>query len=668
MYTKRTGLSKNEGFNLYAPGSQTALYNSPLFEKNTIVTKNVCIPKTDFDTYDIWSSEDWDKASYVQFYGPYGQSFFKGSHVRSDLSLVFYTPIPKNSLWFVLSNRGMHWTDNEWVQGSTEEMAAERVPVFVSGRMFFLRKVISIPTDVMAAYEIRVKYKHGIILYVNGYEILRDNMNNGFIAFDAYNINSYSTYEYRGTVRNGFELGSVSASIAIEIHAGEAITSFDCWMSIYGSSYAKSYEQKMYAFPTNATVGGGTVYTECTDFDSLSSLVVNQIPSGFYFEYDLGFAQSNGFIYYVSSQYGKLTNVEIKGYSPFDGAWVTIADGSYDPAYDVDNSFRGSLYFRNFNKIRYYIKGVSSYPAGFNEFRPILWRVSFERPVTEVNDVILEFTTTDNIQQVIQDSSSFYCSSLEGLPMGISLSTNCVLNGKTKALGSYAIPVMAIDSFGPRYFTLFLSIIKVDEDEVVSYDESYKTTPILITIIFCVCVLIMGCVGILCLCSRYDFSPKKKHPIRKQLPLKKMTDISSSQQIRVIPGVDSSATPVSPPGSPGFTLPAVPTVIPSPPHTQQGPTVPTVPTVPLSSHRSSLPKGVISSSECLAHVSGSAGVGKPQAAHSVRLSQSSGVVNQYHRLSMPVVPSSSVSSAKPSIRYSMPLSQSSLRRTVYVPK
>ena len=50
----------------------------------------------------------------------------------------------------------------------------------------------------MAAYESQFYYRDGIIAYLNGYEIYRDNMGTGPILPSSKPISSYSSYSYHG--------------------------------------------------------------------------------------------------------------------------------------------------------------------------------------------------------------------------------------------------------------------------------------------------------------------------------------------------------------------------------------------------------------------------------------------------------------------------------------
>lgn len=498
VFTKWTGNTYiNEVFYLYAPGTTTLLYTSPSTTANKQVTRTICVPKTTFDTYDLkWSTYVWNHDSLVEFRGIYNQIVYKAPYDGSVISLVFYSPIKKNDQWFVMSTRVPQWTTLNWVQGDAVVKNADDIADYVSDNWIYVRKVISLPPSEVAAYEITVKYKHGVVVYVNGFEVMRDNLPNGLISANTFNTASYPTYSYHGATRNAGELGVNTAVVAIEIHADETISTFDAYMTLYGSTWPKGSSTKIYYYPVNETRLYGTyTYDICTDYNHRSVLYSDTLETGMYFEYDIGMGQCNGFMYYVTSDYGKLTKVDMQGLALVSNEWLSIMDRSINSAYDDENVFASYLYMDNYRYVRIYLEEASSLPVGFNEIRPILYMSTFERTTPDVTDKFYEFTTSQNVQEILQDSNYFKCDQLSATPIGLSLSTTCVLSGKTSAIGSHTVNMVAFDMFGPRDFTVYISIVPGSGDDSLEYDESYKTTPIVFTVIFCVCVAIAAIVA-----------------------------------------------------------------------------------------------------------------------------------------------------------------------------
>ena len=70
----------------------------------------------------------------------------------------------------------------------------------------------------LAAYDLRVFYASGVVAYVNGVEVFRDNMPEGVPTAATLATGSYETADYRGVVRSGMDLLNPNAVIAIEVH------------------------------------------------------------------------------------------------------------------------------------------------------------------------------------------------------------------------------------------------------------------------------------------------------------------------------------------------------------------------------------------------------------------------------------------------------------------
>ena len=62
-----------------------------------------------------------------------------------------------------------------------------------------------------------MKYQYGVVAYLNGIEVYRDNMSDGQPSIDTLASDSYSSYDYRGVIRSASDV-SVSNVLAVEVH------------------------------------------------------------------------------------------------------------------------------------------------------------------------------------------------------------------------------------------------------------------------------------------------------------------------------------------------------------------------------------------------------------------------------------------------------------------
>ena len=489
------------------------LYTSPVVPSNSSATRTVCIPKTTYDTYDLkFSSPEWHHDSNVFFKGSYGQHLYASPWDAVTFNLILYTPIKKNSDWIVcLTGRSSHWTDLDWSSTGGVEKPADEIAGYVNYMRIFVRKVIEIPSILQTAYEIRIKYKDGIVIYVNGAEAFRDNMKNGVIKQDALPTNTYTTYDYRGTIRTASELGTGSCVIAVELHGSERITSFDGWLSLYGSSWGKTDEYRVYYYPVNETLIFGEVgYDIPCDFNHYSTLYTSELMSGLYFDFDIGNGQCNGFMYYVGADWGKMKDVQVKGYLKRTNEWLPILERSLTVQSDEENAYGGLLYMNSIQKLRIYINSVERFPVGWSEIRPILIDLQIGRDTPDVHDVLLEYKTNEIVQEIVYNSYYFMCDNLSAFPKGLTITDKCILVGQPTEIGSYQINLIVTDFYGPRYSTVFISISEGEPVNDNIYDTSYTTGSKVLATILIIIVIILMIVGIF-----FVLKPEKK---TKQLP------------------------------------------------------------------------------------------------------------------------------------------------------
>ena len=98
-----------------------------------------------------------------------------------------------------------------------------------------------------------MKYQYGIIAYMNGAEIYRDNMPEGSVTSTTAALGGYSSLQYHGVIRSGLEVTSGQQIVAIELHYTSSMTQADLnmvmWMAQYASSYNQANTMNCYAVP-----------------------------------------------------------------------------------------------------------------------------------------------------------------------------------------------------------------------------------------------------------------------------------------------------------------------------------------------------------------------------------------------------------------------------------
>ena len=153
-------------------------------------------------------------------------------------------PIEKGSQWkaFLSSNVSPHWIqlyydDSKWntYRYNASSSIASRRPVYF--RMPFT------VDSLFTAYELQVQYQYGIIVYLNGNEVFRDNM-----ADDSMEcVRFYSSLNYHGFIRSAADFSSMNI-LAIEQHPYlqiPLVISHDAYLA----GYFSTLQSDCYVYP-----------------------------------------------------------------------------------------------------------------------------------------------------------------------------------------------------------------------------------------------------------------------------------------------------------------------------------------------------------------------------------------------------------------------------------
>ena len=198
-----------------------------------------CIPVNQNYQYTLQMEDEygdsWTAGSWLEIRGKYDNIFFKNMMTAlrtEEYALSLYYPIEKNAQWKMTTNAAGTWTqyafdDNSWTAvtlGSATE---------VSGTQYF-RKTFTGLTG-MAAYETRLNYRYGVVAYVNGAEVFRDNMPAGEVTASTLAPGGYENYAYHAFIRPGSEVASVQSVLAVELHFTDLnshAVDFDAFMAL----------------------------------------------------------------------------------------------------------------------------------------------------------------------------------------------------------------------------------------------------------------------------------------------------------------------------------------------------------------------------------------------------------------------------------------------------
>ena len=207
-----------ESFKIYS--SSILLYTSPRFKEGVITKLDICLLSNEYSVYNITMSstlsQPWSQDGWIELYGINENLVLKTvKAIVGDESYLFslYTPIGKGDTWKYAGSLQSGWkeygfADDAWVVASPT--------IHASGTQYFRRRFVGIPE--MASIEAQFRYSDGIVAYINGVEIYRDNMPEGEPTEGTAATNSYGASDYRGVIRSSEVAEEAESVLAVEVH------------------------------------------------------------------------------------------------------------------------------------------------------------------------------------------------------------------------------------------------------------------------------------------------------------------------------------------------------------------------------------------------------------------------------------------------------------------
>ena len=376
----------------------------------------------------------WSYDSVLQIEGVYGNIVFKyymSTNQEEYFPLSLYNPIPTNAEWKFSQTFSNNWNtysfdDSQW---SSISMHAE-IPS-PSATQYYRMSFSGI--EEMAAYEVRFNYRYGIVAYVNGAEIFRDNMPAGSVTSESVASGSYASYAFRGILRSAVEI-STSSVLSVEIHmesgSTEASRLFDAWLSMYAPMDSGECFVVPYAV-TVSSPGSISAPSNAFDFNLGSIASSNVFPMVIDFTYSGSSTPVvNGlrlFTYFATSSVQSFTF-----YGSSDGvSYTPIVSG-------VDMSLAGpahaswSSYYQQ-SPYKFYRGEFSRSGGSFLNLYEVQPLVCNTQPITQITFASSSYTAyvdMSYIQISPTNNQIQNCTISSELPEGLEFnSASCIISG-----------------------------------------------------------------------------------------------------------------------------------------------------------------------------------------------------------------------------------------------
>ena len=201
--------ASEESFKVYS--GSTLLYTSPEFANSEVRTIEQCLTTSTNNQYSIELldsyGDSWTSGSYLTIYGENENVVFKNFLTASSqetYTFSLYYGIAKSDTWkMTYGSISGDWTAYSFSDSTWSDATLGSVTTTVSGTQYFRKQFVCLAS--MAAYDVRLYYQAGVIAYINGAEIYRDNMPAGDITSTTAATGQYTNIAYRGFIRPGSE-------------------------------------------------------------------------------------------------------------------------------------------------------------------------------------------------------------------------------------------------------------------------------------------------------------------------------------------------------------------------------------------------------------------------------------------------------------------------------
>ena len=498
-FTKKNGVNAStELWTIHAPDSHEVLYSSWKPADNQTETRVECITKTSNLQYELVMTGMWKIPNYLEIQGLYGNRVFKGTYSASYM-VSMLTLVDSDTEWHASQSYVDDWSrtiPSDWSEYSPPSPLQRSVYYFCS-RFTGMSG--------MTAYEVQFLYRSGIVAYINGIEVYRDNLPLGMILPQTEATSGYASAEFRGTIRNAFEITCSDCVLAVEIHPLEEETVvFDAWLAVYSSSLP---EEQGYPVPY-VQVGINSYYYESyrsiADYDIRTGLEFPYHDADYYYvEFSGTTAQVNMWLISTYDPYFGLSRFKFSAKNLFTEEWSPLelsrtlnSQGSITEAVQIGgySTYNSGLY-------RFYISEYLSYSFIATEIRPYITYhecdLKYILPEFEQSYKVVNGTET-SITPLYWDQVT--CLSIPSLPTGLKFDKCSIVGTPTIPQAAKTYSVYVYDEFGTKRKTFSLEIVR----------KSNVPVGIIVGIFisFCIiCILVIVIILMLCPSHRTKVLP-----------------------------------------------------------------------------------------------------------------------------------------------------------------
>ena len=473
------GYSSEESYSI--SNASGVLVQSITLTDNVLQTFEYCLSNTPNSQYTLKLmdsyGDSWASGSWLEARGIYDNTVFKNMMTdpyQEVYTLSLYYAILKNASWKMSSSASGTWTEFSFDDSTWTSVTLGSTSTEVSGAQFF-RKTFTGLAD-MAAYDLRLNYMEGIVAYVNGVEIFRDNLAAGPVSSSTVAAGAYAAYEYRGVMRPGMEVSAAQSVLAVGLFFTTASNpvSFDAFMALLAPSTVGAPCALVAA---NVTVSGSYPdVMDSFDFDRDTYLATPLTDEGA--DVFMAFTANpfvNGLRIWPSSSAEEAPSTFTwsgKNSEADYTAVMSTAGLSYQNERDqfAFAYFHGGLY-RNY---KLHVSGTASGTLSLYELHPLVCAISVPQSIAFTAATFTALVNYDevSIRPVVSDFHD--CTLQPALPAGVTFTAaTCSLSGVPTAVLAATVFTMTSTLSGQSYTGSFTLEVKSCAHTIVDLRRVY---------------------------------------------------------------------------------------------------------------------------------------------------------------------------------------------------
>ena len=483
-FVKNCGQYANEeSFKIY--NGDQLLYTSPTFATNEVRTIEQCLSSSTNDQYTLQLADSygdsWSSLAFLTISGEYGNVFFKAtmtSKQLDELTLSMHYAIAQGATWKMTSGSITDgWTAYSFSDSTWEDATLGSVTSTASGAQYFRKQFVGLAN--MAAYEVRLKYRAGVVAYINGVEVYRDNMPAGPVTPSTEASGDYSVVDYHGFIRPGSEVSAQQSILAVELHfvTSQTNVDFNAYVAFMASSVPNG-NCFIYGDGATVTSTAGTNPQQLFDFGLWTSYTLSGslLPATASIAFNGPKPFINGVRVYPYSYINEAPSTfYVQG--SYDGLeWsnvVSVSDATYTSSeFKVFNGYFYASLYENY-RVNFVSSGAMNMYT--YEMQPLVCAISVPSEIVYTPNSYTLWAVYEDVY-IRPDITEFTNCTSTALPEGLTLdSVTCAVSGiVTSAVPTTTVTITSVMN-GNTYTGSFTITFQECSGSVLNILRTYKS-------------------------------------------------------------------------------------------------------------------------------------------------------------------------------------------------